>query len=80
MTKKLNIIKRLTMPIPEYERYYRELRKEQFESNKLFKGIGIRKILHMIPQEIVVLDELPLTSIGKVDFKILEEMAENLNK
>lgn len=46
MTKKLNLIKRLTMSLPEYERYYREQRKEQFESNKLFKGAGIREILH----------------------------------
>lgn len=32
---------------------------------------------YMIPQEIIVLDAMPLTTVGKVDFKCLEVMAEN---
>lgn len=32
---------------------------------------------YMIPREVVILETLPLTAIGKVDFKMLEEMAEN---
>lgn len=43
-----NIIQRLTMPLPELERYYRERRKERFENNEPFGGVKLRKALHPV--------------------------------
>lgn len=43
-----NFIQRLTMPLPELERYYRERRKERFENNQPFGGVKLRKVLHPV--------------------------------
>jgi hypothetical protein len=43
-----NIIQRLTMPIPELEKYHRELRQEEFNNNKPFGFMKLRKALHPI--------------------------------
>lgn len=46
--KRKNFIKRLTMPLPELERYYRERRKERFENNEPFGGVKLRRVLHPV--------------------------------
>ena len=44
--KRKNFIKRMTMPLPELEEYYRERRKDRFENNDSFSGVNLRKIPH----------------------------------
>lgn len=46
--KRQNLIKRLTMPLPELEAYYRERRKERFEKDESFNGMKLRKALHPV--------------------------------
>lgn len=46
--KRKNLIKRLTMPLPELEANYRERRKERFEQNMPFSGVELRKALHPV--------------------------------
>ncbi len=41
-----NIFKRMTMPLPELETYYRERRKDRFERNAPLGGVKLRKYLH----------------------------------
>lgn len=41
-----NIFKRMTMPLPELETYYRERRKDRFEQNAPLGGVKLRKYLH----------------------------------
>lgn len=44
--KHKKIIRRLTMPLPELEAYYREKRKELFEQGAELKYIKLRKALY----------------------------------
>lgn len=44
--KRKNFIKRMTMPLPELEEYYRERRKDRFENEDSFSGVNLRKIFH----------------------------------
>ena len=37
--KRKNLIKRMAMPLPELETYYRERRKERFEKEETFAGM-----------------------------------------
>ncbi len=46
--KRKNLIQRLSMPLPELERYYRERRKERFETNAPFGGVRLRRALHPV--------------------------------
>lgn len=44
--KKKSYIRRIFMPLPEVEQYFRDLRKYQYENNEKIKGIKIRKKVH----------------------------------
>ena len=46
--KRKNLIKRMAMPLPELEAYYREQRKERFEKEAPFGGVKLRRVLHPI--------------------------------
>lgn len=46
--KEKSLVQRLTMPLPELERYYRERRKARFENNEPFGGVRLRKALHPV--------------------------------
>lgn len=43
---RIGFMKRLTMPLPELEAYYRQRREERFQSDKLFRGIYWRRAGH----------------------------------
>lgn len=44
--KRKNLIKRMAMPLPELEAYYRERRKDRFEKDAPFGGVKLRRFLH----------------------------------
>lgn len=46
--KRKNFIQRMLAPLPELEQYYRELRKERFESGRLFGGVRTRRAIHSL--------------------------------
>ena len=41
-----HLLQRMTMPLPELERYYRERRKERFDRGEPFRGVALRRVLH----------------------------------
>lgn len=47
-SNKKNLIERLSMPLPELEKYYRERRRECFENNEPFTGVRFRKMMHPV--------------------------------
>ena len=46
--KRKNLIRRLTMPLPELEAYYRLRRKECFEADAPFRGVALRRAIHPV--------------------------------
>lgn len=44
--RKKSFLRRMFMPLPEVEQYFRDLRKYQYEHNEKIKGIKIRKKVH----------------------------------
>ena len=48
MIPRKNLLQRLTMPIQDLELYYRQRRKERFESGELFPGADFRRAIHPI--------------------------------
>lgn len=66
--KRKNLIRRLTMPLPELEAYYRERRKERFENQELFTGVKFRKVLHpvalLLLRMMAMLTQQRITVIG----------------
>lgn len=63
-----NLIRRLTMPLPELKLYYRERRKERFEKNEPFGGVRLRRMLHPVLVSAMkikhVLDKQVVTVLG----------------
>ena len=47
--KRKNLIKRMAMPLPELEAYYRERRKDSFEKDAPFGGVKLRRVFHPLP-------------------------------
>ena len=56
--KHKNFIQRLTMPLPELERYYRERRKELYEQNIKLKNIELRKRIYPLFHIFLKVDRL----------------------
>ncbi|MBS6196026.1 MAG: 1-acyl-sn-glycerol-3-phosphate acyltransferase [Clostridiales bacterium] len=57
-TSKISIWKRLGMPLPELEDYYREQRKYRFQQGKRLKHIGLREALYPLFVKFLVIDRL----------------------
>lgn len=70
--KRKNIIQRMTMPLPELEAYYRERRKEWFETDAPFGGVKLRAVLHpvalLLLRMMAVLTRKKITVVG--DFRV----------
>lgn len=56
--KKRNLIQRLTMPLPELEKYYCERRKERFAQGKRLKNIQLREAFYPLFTIFLKLDRL----------------------
>lgn len=54
----ISLIHRLTMPLPELERYYRERRKKQFEEGKTPEKIQVREIFYLVFRAFLTVDRM----------------------